>query len=454
MVSMAGEIAIASKAPAGSPVRLPDGFVWGAATSAYQVEGATTADGRGESIWDRFARRTGAIGDGSSGDTACDHYHRWERDVALMSELGLGAYRFSVAWPRVVPAGRGAVNRAGLDFYERLVDGLLAAGITPLPTLYHWDLPQPLEDEGGWPVRATADAFADYAAVVVGRLGDRVETWMTINEPYVPAYLGYISGEHAPGRTEVEAGLAACHHLLVAHGLAVERIRELAPSARAGIVLNFTPTVPASDDPADVDLADLRDDLENRWFIEALAGREYPPRVVARYGWRGDEIAAGDADLIAQPIDVLGINYYTRQIVRADGTGREPPGPTTAMGWEIHPESFGALLRSIHSRYGFPRYVITENGAAMRDHRRVDGRIDDGDRIDYLRSHLAEVAAAIADGMPIEGYMVWSLLDNFEWAYGYTHRFGIVEVDPATLERIPTASALWYADVARTAVIA
>jgi beta-glucosidase len=449
---MAGESAIASKAMS-ETVELPAGFVWGAATSAYQVEGATTADGRGESIWDRFARRAGTIGDGSSGDTACDHYHRWDRDIALMATLGLGAYRFSIAWPRVMPAGRGAVNAAGLGFYDRLVDGLLAAGIEPLPTLYHWDLPQVLEDDGGWPVRATADAFADYAVAVVERLGDRVGTWMTINEPHVPAHLGYVSGEYAPGRTDIGAGLAAAHHLLVAHGLTVARIRDLVPDARVGIVLNFTPTVPASDDPADVELAELREDWENRWFIEALAGNGYPARAAQRLGWERREILDGDPALIAQPIDVLGVNYYTRQIVRADGAGHAPPGPTTAMGWEIHPESFGALLRSIHERYRFPRYVITENGAAMHDHRRVDGRIDDADRIDYLRAHLVEVAAAINDGVPVEGYMVWSLLDNFEWSHGYTHRFGIVEVDPTTLERIPKASALWYAGVARSGLV-
>ena len=450
MLAMTIDVAIASTA---RPVPFPEGFVWGAATSAYQIEGATTADGRGESIWDRFTRRPGAIDDGTTGDRACEHYTRWERDVALMNELGLGAYRFSIAWPRVIPGGRGPVNAAGLDFYDRLVDALLAVGIAPWPTLYHWDLPQPLEDAGGWPVRTTAEAFADYAAAVVERLGDRVDAWMTLNEPYVATHHGYVTGEHAPGRRDLRAGLAAAHHLLLGHGLALERIRALAPRATAGIVLNFTPTVAATADPADVELAEARDDLENRWFVEPIAGLGYPPRGVERFAWTADEVADGDLDLISRPIDVLGVNYYTRQIVRAGGQAAVPPGPTTAMGWEIHPESFGTLLRGLHDRHGFPRYVITENGAAMPDGRRADGRVEDTDRIDYLRSHLAEIAAVIADGVPVEGYMVWSLLDNFEWAHGYGPHFGIVEVDPATLERIPKASARWYAEVARTGVI-
>jgi beta-glucosidase len=446
------DVAIASK-DAPTPGPFPEGFLWGAATSAYQIEGATTVDGRGESIWDRFTRRPGSIDDGTTGDRACEHYTRWEHDVALMTELGLGAYRFSIAWPRVVPGGRGPVNAAGLDFYERLVDALLAAGIAPWPTLYHWDLPQPLEDAGGWPVRATAEAFADYAAAVVERLGDRVDTWMTLNEPYVSAHLGYVTGEHAPGRTDLAAGLAAGHHLLLAHGLALERIRALASKARVGIVLNFTPTFAASADPADVELADARDDLENRWFVEAIAGLGYPSRAVRRFDWSEAELIEGDLELISRPIDVLGVNFYTRRFVRAGGGVAAPPGPTTAMGWEIHPESLGALLRKLHEGYGFPRYMITENGAAMPDGRRTDGRIDDTDRIEYLRSHLAEIAAAIADGVPVEGYMVWSLLDNFEWAYGYGPQFGIVEVDLATMERIPKASARWYAEVARTGVV-
>jgi beta-glucosidase len=374
--------------------------------------------------------------------------------VVLMSDLGLQAYRFSIAWPRVVPDGDGAVNQAGLDFYDRLVDALLAAGITPTPTLYHWDLPQLLEDRGGWRVRETAEAFADYAAVVVGRLGDRIGSWTTLNEPFVSSNHGYLTGEHAPGVRDQAAALAAAHHLLVAHGLALPRIRELAPNARAGITLNFTPVVPASDDPADVAEAELVDGVENRWFVEPLAGLDYPADTVARLGWDRGEVRDGDLDLIAQSIDVLGVNFYTRSVARGDRARDERDVPRTAMGWEIHPPAFGGLLRRLHERHKFPAYMITENGAAMPDDvRRPDGRVDDQDRIRYVADHLAQVHDVIGEGVPVEGYFVWSLLDNFEWAHGYPARFGIVEVDRQTLERRPKASALWYRDVCRTGVV-
>jgi beta-glucosidase len=428
-------------------------FMWGSATSAYQVEGAVTADGRGESIWDRFCATPGTIADGSSGAVACDHFHRWRGDIELMREIGLGAYRFSIAWPRVVPDGTGTVNEAGLDFYDRLVDGLLAAGIVPMPTLYHWDLPQALEDKGGWPERATAEAFAEYAGVVAQRLGDRVSTWMTLNEPFVSAHHGYVSGEHAPGRRDVAAGVAAAHHLLVGHGLAVRHIRDAAPNASVGIVLNFTPVVAATDDPADVAEAEFVDGFENRWYVEPICGLGYPEATVQRLGWDRREVLDGDLELIAEPLDVLDVNYYTRQVVRADGAVVETSAPTTAMGWEIHPPSFEELLRSLHGRYRFPRYLVTENGAAMHDGNRRDGRIEDRDRIAFVGDHLAGLHGAIAAGVPIDGYFVWSLLDNFEWAHGYTPRFGIVEVAPGTLERIPKASALWYGDLCRTGTL-
>lgn len=435
--------------PARRPTRFPAGFLWGAATSAYQIEGAVDEDGRGESIWDRFCQVTGRIADGSSGAVACDHYHRWQQDIELLARLGLNAYRFSIAWPRVMPGGRGAVNQRGLDFYERLIDGLLDAGIRPLPTLYHWDLPQVLEDEGGWPARSTALAFADYAQAVVQRLGDRVTDWMTINEPFVVANHGYLTGEHAPGRHSLADSLAASHHVLLGHGLAMERIRGVAPDARVGIVLNFTPITPVGSSPAAIDLQRMQDDLENRWYVEPIAGHGYPATTTERLAWNQAEVLEGDLDLISATIDTLGINYYTRQQVGAvPGERLEPAESVTAMGWEVHPASFGTLLHGLHERYGFHRYLITENGAAMPDADRDDDRVVDRDRIDYFASHLAEVHRAIESGMPIEGYFAWSLLDNFEWAHGYGPRFGIVEVDFETQRRTPKHSALWYSRVA------
>ena len=442
--------------PAGR--RFPADFVWGAATSSFQIEGGADAGGRGLSIWDVFCRLEGVILDGSDGRLACDHYTRYADDVELMRRLGLGAYRFSVAWPRVVPGGRGAVETRGLDFYDALVDALLDAGIVPLPTLYHWDLPQALEDDGGWTVRTTAEAFADYAEAVVGRLGDRVPTWMTLNEPMVSAHHGYVSGEHAPGRRSLRDGLAAAHHLNVAHGLALERIRTLAPHAEAGIVLNFTPAEPADDSPEAIARCETVDDFENRWYIEPIAGLGYPRRTVERFDWDRAEVLDGDLELIARPIDVLGVNFYTRQFVAADEEAVvEPPGPTTAMGWEIHPDSLRRLLIGLHERYAFPKLLITENGAAMPDVDRVggrsDGQVDDQDRIEYLRGHLTAVHDAIEAGVPVRGYFVWSLMDNFEWGWGYSARFGIIEIDPDTKDRRPKRSADWYASVVRSGVV-
>jgi beta-glucosidase len=429
---------------------LPPSFLWGAATSAYQIEGATLADGRGESIWDRFCRQPGRIADGADGAVACDHYHRWRDDLDVMGSLGLAAYRFSIAWPRVFPQGRGHVNSRGLDFYERLVDALLDAGIAPHPTLYHWDLPQALEDEGGWTTRATAVAFADYVEAVVDRLGDRVTDWMTINEPFVVANHGYLTGEHAPGRASVRESLAAGHHVLLAHGLGLERIRRLAPAARAGIVLNFTPVTAVGSSPEALARQRFADEIENRWYVEPVAGLGYPSATCAELGWDQAEVQAGDLELISAPIDTLGVNYYTRQQVGASpGELAEDPVAVTSMGWEVHPDSLGRLLRDLHQRYAFPRYRITENGAAMPDHQRPNGVIADDDRIAYLRAHLAQVHGALAEGVPVDGFFVWSLFDNFEWAHGYGPRFGIVEVDFRTQRRTPKQSALWYADVIR-----
>ncbi len=429
-------------------LQFPSGFLWGAATSSYQIEGAAAEDGRGESIWDRFCATPGRITDGSSGAVACDHYHRWPEDIELMRRLGLNAYRFSLAWPRVVPAGTGAVNAAGLDFYDRLVDGLLAAGIEPYPTLYHWDLPQALEERGGWTSRIVPESFGDYADAVLARLGDRVTQWMTINEPFVVANHGYLTGEHAPGRSSLADSLAASHHVLLAHGMAMERIRAARSDAQVGIVLNFTPVTPIGSSPAAVERQRLIDEIENRWYVEPIAGLGYPAFATERLGWDQREVLDGDLDLISAPIDTLGVNFYTRKTVGAlDGERIDPDAPATAMGWEVHPESFGGLLRSLHEQHAFPRYLVTENGAAMTDGIRVDGRVIDVDRIDYFAAHLAEVHHAMEAGVPIEGYFAWSLLDNFEWAHGYGPTFGLVEVDFETQHRIPKQSYHWYARV-------
>jgi beta-glucosidase len=433
--------------------RFPTDFAWGSATSSYQIEGAVTEDGRGKSIWDRFCTVPGAIADGTDGAVACDHYHRFADDIALMGRLNLNAYRFSIAWPRILPAGRGTVNTAGLDFYDRLVDSLLAAGIQPHPTLYHWDLPQALEDEGGWPVRSTAEAFADFAEVVAGRLGDRVSNWMTLNEPYCSANLGYLTGQHAPGRSSLPDSLAAAHHLLVGHGMAMERVRAAVPGTNVGIVLNFTPVTPIGSSPAGLDRQRIVDDVHNHWYVDPIGGLGYPKYTVDRLGWAQDEVRDGDMDLIARPIDMLGINFYTRQMIGALDGERDPRGALTAMGWEVHPPALGDLLRGLHEKHNFPRYYITENGAAMPDETVVDGRVIDDDRLEYVAAHLAQVHQAMEDGVPVEGYFAWSLLDNFEWAHGYGPKFGLVAVDRATQHRTPKKSALWYAEVASSGEI-
>ena len=425
-------------------VAFPETFGWGAATSCYQIEGAVDADGRGESIWDTFSREPGKIADGSSGEVACDHYNRFSEDVALMKRMGLHAYRFSIAWPRVIAQGTGAVNANGLDFYERLVDELLEAGITPMPTLYHWDLPQALEDKDGWVSRDTAYAFADYAEVCVSRLGDRIGTWTTLNEPFVSANHGYVTGEHAPGRTSMAEGFAASHHLMLAHGLAGQRIRSLAPDSRLAIVLNFTPTEAVTQDPADVEKALHIENLENRWYIDPIAGRDYPEATAEHHQWDRSEVHDGDMEVISAPIDLLGVNYYTRNLVSAGDYERPADTPVNTIGWELHPPTLGRLLRWLHSEYNFPSYMITENGCPMPDDVVADGQVIDDDRLAFVRDHLTEVHAAIADGCPVEGYLVWSLFDNFEWAWGYGPTFGIIEVDYETLERRPKKSADWY----------
>ncbi|MGQ9715646.1 MAG: GH1 family beta-glucosidase [Anaerolineae bacterium] len=434
----------------------PEHFTWGAATAAYQIEGAWDEDGKGPSIWDVFCRVPGAIQDGDTGDVACDHYHRWREDVALMRELGLRAYRFSVSWPRVLPEGRGKVNRPGLDFYDRLVDALLAAEIQPFVTLYHWDLPQALQEEGGWPVRDTARRFADFADVVSRRLGDRVRHWITLNEPWVVAYAGYGNGYHAPGIRNPLAAVQATHHLLLAHGLAVPVLRENGDAAtQVGITLNLSPVHPASDRPADEGAARRYDGFLNRWFLDPLFRRRYPEDMLEMLGSALPDRYEEDLETIAVPVDFLGVNNYTRTVVADDPDSvvvetREvkPTGrPYTEMGWEVYPEGLYEILTRVHRDYAPPCIYITENGAAFADQVDAEGRVHDAQRVGFLREHIAQAHRALEEGVPLAGYFVWTLLDNFEWAYGYSKRFGIVYVDFATQERIVKDSGIWYRGV-------
>lgn len=439
----------------------PTGFLWGAATSSYQIEGAWQEDGKGESIWDRFTHTPGKIIDGSTGDVACDHYHRWADDVALMAELGLQAYRFSIAWPRILPVGRGPVNQAGLDFYSRLVDGLLAAGITPFVTLYHWDLPQALQDRGGWPVRATAEAFVEYADVVTRALGDRVQHWITHNEPWCIGLLSHQIGEHAPGWRVWPAALAASHHVLLSHGWAVPVIRANCPGAEVGITLNYTVAEAASPSAADARATRYFDGYFNRWFTDPVYGRGYPADMVDAYTTGGqlprglDFVQPGDMEAIAAQTDFLGVNYYTRAILRDEQAADNLP-PTrvasddvTEMEWEVYPEGLYRLLVRLHFGYDIPKLYVTENGCSYGDGPDAQGRIQDDRRIAYLHGHLDACRRALEAGVPLAGYFQWSLMDNFEWAKGYTQRFGMVWVDYATQQRIPKASAYWYRDVIR-----
>jgi beta-glucosidase len=428
-------------------------FLWGAATSAYQIEGATAEDGRGVSIWDAFCAAPGKVRNQDSGAVACDFYHRYRQDIALMRELGLDAFRFSIAWPRVMPDGHGPVNEAGLDFYDRLVDDLLDAGIRPFVTLYHWDLPQELEEAGGWPVRATAEAFADYVEVVAARLGDRVRDWVTHNEPYCSSWLGYVIGAHAPGRTDLADGAAAVHHVLLSHGLAVDILRRESPRGEVGIALDSWPVHPASSDARDAEAAWEADGFRNRLFFDPVLRGRYPDDVLERLGPAAPPLRDGDLETIGAPLDFVGMNNYSRWIVRADPDGGRPvevraaDAAVTSTGWEIHPEGIHEVLTRLHRDYAVPSIYVTENGAAFDDVRGHDGKIDDRDRIAYLEQYVGAVARAIADGVPVRGYFLWSLLDNFEWTQGYAKRFGLVYVDYATLERVPKSSFYWYRDL-------
>ncbi len=431
----------------------PPGFVWGAATSAYQTEGATDVDGRGECIWDRFAATPGKVRNGESGAVACDSYHRYREDIALMRELGLDAYRFSISWPRVLPDGRGRVNPLGLDYYDRLVDALLAAGIRPLANLFHWDLPQALEDAGGWTSRATAEAFAEYAGIVARRLGDRVAMWATHNEPFCSAWLGYGNGTKAPGRADVGAAMAAMHHILLSHGWAVDALRRESAGASVGIILDSWPAHPATGDSADLDAAREADALRNRWVFDPLFRAGYPVDLLEAVAPVAPPVLDGDLAAIATPLDYVGINNYSRTLVRADPAGgkpstvRPPEAPLTDMGWEIYPAGLHEVLTRLHREYGVQALYVTENGASFADVRAHDGRVHDPERIAYLDGYIRQVARAISDGVPVLGYFVWSLLDNFEWEHGYWRRFGLVFIDFPTLERVPKDSFYWYRDL-------
>jgi beta-glucosidase len=427
--------------------RFPPGFFWGTATAAYQIEGAWNEDGKGESIWDRFCRIPGAIEDGASGDVACDHYHRMPEDVALMARLGVNAYRFSISWPRVLPHGTGAVNEAGIAFYDRLVDQLLEHGVQPLVTLYHWDLPQALQERGGWASADSPEWFAEYAAVVAGRLGDRVHEWVTINEPHVVAFAGHGNGVHAPGVRDLPTAVKVAHHLLLAHRAGGDALRKTGGEPSVGIALNLSPAYPASDGDGDRAAAELYDGSLNRWFLDPLFGRGYPADVVERY----EGTAPAPLDGYEGSLDFLGVNYYTGQLVRAGGRdplGYEvlpPAGDATEMGWAIQPDGLRELLTRVARDYAPAKIYVTENGAAFAD----DPGGADPRRVAYLRDHFAAAADAIEQGVPLAGYFVWSLLDNFEWAHGFTKRFGLVYVDYASMIRTPKDSGCFFAAVAR-----
>ncbi|MFI7650882.1 GH1 family beta-glucosidase [Micromonospora sp. NPDC049460] len=430
----------------------PAGFRWGVSTSAYQIEGGVGEDGRGPSIWDTFAHDPGRVADGSTGDVACDHYHRHAEDVALLAGLGVSAYRFSVAWPRVRPTGDGPVNAAGLDFYDRLVDDLLAHDIDPVATLFHWDLPQPLEDAGGWLARDTAHRFAEYADATAARLGDRVKLWITLNEPFIHLSLGHGTGEHAPGRTLLLDAFPVAHHQLLGHGLAVAALRARTTSPVA-IANNYSPVRPAGDSDADRAAGAAYEALHNRLFTDPLLGRGYP------VGLGFDETVVRDGDLavVAAPIDVLGVNYYNPTGVRAPGEGSPLPFelvpldgyPRTAFDWPVAPDGLRELLGWLHRTYGddLPPIQVTESGCAYDDVPDADGRVHDPERIAYLDGHLRAVRAAMDEGVDVTGYFVWSLLDNWEWTEGFTKRFGLVHVDFDTQARTPKSSFAWFRDL-------
>lgn len=433
------------RVPADLALTFPRDFVWGVATSAFQIEGAADEDGKGPSIWDEFCRRQGAVADGSNGDVACDHYHRWRDDIELIADLGVNAYRFSVSWPRVRPTGSGGWNARGLDFYERLVDNLLGRGIKPYLTLNHWDLPADLQATGGWANRDTVHRFVEYALGINERFGDRIHAITTHNEPWVISILGHKRGVFAPGIQSRKTAMQVSHNLLLSHGMAVRALREQGCASQLGVVLNLSPMHPATDTAADLVKATLEDGLLLRWYMDPLFKGRYPTDVLAHLGDDAPVIQDGDMTLIATPMDFLGVNYYSRSVVSAQGTwdisasGRE----VTDMGWEVYPEGLTELLIRLHDDYPLPPIYVTENGSAFKD-QLTDGVVSDIQRKDFIARHISAVAEAMQQGVKVNGYMVWSLLDNFEWASGYEKRFGLVHVDYATQQRTLKDSALWY----------
>ena len=438
--------------------RFPDGFLWGAATSAYQIEGSPLADGAGPSVWHRFAHTPGLVANGDTGDVACDHYRRWRDDVALMRDLGLGAYRFSIAWGRILPEGSGRVNSAGLDFYEGLVDALLEAGIRPCVTLYHWDLPAALDDRGGWLNPDVAGWFAEYAATVFRALDDRVELWTTLNEPWVVVDGGYLHGKLAPGHRSLFEAPIAAHHLLLAHGAAVEAYRAEGRH-EIGIVVNLEPKHALTDSESDRAARDRADAYMNRWYLDPVLLGRYPEAMPDLFGDAWPDFSVRDLEQIRQPIDYVGVNYYTRGVV-CDAPVRLPPRAArrfqprathTMTGWEVFPDGLTETLLAVRERYGDIPIYVTENGAAFYDPPAIDdGRLDDPLRVAYLRDHIRAAQRAIETGVKLRGYFAWSLLDNFEWSHGYDLRFGLVHVDYATQKRTPKESARFYSEVIRT----
>lgn len=434
--------------------QFPEGFLWGTATASFQIEGATQADGRGESIWDRFAATPGKVLNGDVGDPACESYYRYTEDIDLIKLMNNNAYRFSIAWPRVIPDGDGEVVEAGLDYYDRLVDALIAANIIPFVTLYHWDLPQALQDKGGWASRATIDAFLRYVDVTVSRLGDRVNMWATFNEPWCISILSNEIGEHAPGLHDRKLALQVAHNVMLAHGKAVPIIRERSPQAKVGIVLNMTPAYPAMDTAADHQRAALDHARHNVWFIDPIMGRGYPQNAWKMYGGDVPDIQPGDLDAMHPPLDFLGLNYYTRIVAHdpADGEGtrlhQRDDVNVSARNWEIYPRGLFDLLTWLRKNYPeIPEYYVSENGIACRDVVE-NGAVHDPQRIDYLKQHFGAAHDAINEGVPVKGYFVWSLMDNFEWAFGYDSRFGLAYVDFDSQRRLPKDSAAWYGRVA------
>ena len=430
--------------------KFPHNFLWGAATAAYQIEGAWNEDGKGESIWDRFSHTPGKISDKSTGDIACDHYHRYEEDIALMRRLGLKAYRFSIAWTRILPAGRGRINPKGIGFYDRLIDSLCAANIEPFLTLYHWDLPQALQDEGGWENRNTCHAFADYSALMVKHFGDRVKYWTTFNEPSVVAFDGNLSGEHAPGNQDPRITYQVTHNLMVAHGLGVQAIRSADSKVEAGIVLNLWMADPATDSPEDIAEAKAAWDRSETLFLDPIFKGHYPLAAYDLVGENMPKIHDGDLTLISQELDYVGINFYSRNLVSASGNIDKVHGSEyTEMGWEVCAPAMRRMLVKINNEYRLPPIYITENGSAFKDEVGADGKVHDPRRLDYLKQHFIQTRLAMQDGVDVRGYMVWSLMDNFEWGHGFTKRFGLIRMDYETQKRTFKDSGDWYAEVIR-----